>query len=63
MVEKNAREERRVEKNALEVRWVYPGKPIFLSSDGNENYHTNSLILLIRQNLCSNFDCHQMKEK
>jgi len=28
----------------------YPGKHIFLSSDGNQNYYTNSLILLIRTN-------------
>ena len=29
---------------------VYPGKPIFLSFDGNENYYTHALILLIRTN-------------
>jgi hypothetical protein len=29
---------------------VYPGKPIFLSFDGNESYYTNALILLIRTN-------------
>jgi hypothetical protein len=23
---------------------LHPGKPIFLSSDGNQNYYTNSLI-------------------
>ena len=29
---------------------VYPGKPIFLSSGGNENYYTNALVLLVRTN-------------
>ena len=37
-------------RHSPDVDEVYPGKPIFLSSDGNENYYTYALVLLVRTN-------------
>ena len=34
----------------IQLHGIYPGKPIFLSLDGNENYYKNALILLVRTN-------------
>jgi hypothetical protein len=39
---------RNVDEGAHNI--TYPGKPIFLSFDGNQNYYTSSLILLVRTN-------------